>query len=78
MNYRYWCGECSFKTPWLRASEGERLQLEHYAGRHPGTPPGGQVEVRRGDPDGGCGRQGCLALAAVALVLLVVAAAFLR
>ncbi|WP_433544328.1 hypothetical protein ACQPZG_03870 (plasmid) [Streptomyces sp. CA-294286] len=47
---RYWCGECTFKTPWLTEPEGLRRQIEHYAGRHPGTPPGGQVETRRRNP----------------------------
>ncbi|MEU8893515.1 hypothetical protein [Streptomyces sp. NPDC048442] len=44
---RYWCGECTFKTPWLAEPEGLRRQTEHYAAKHPGTPPGGQVEIRR-------------------------------
>lgn len=75
MANRYWCGECSFKTPWLGESEGLRRQIEHYAGRHPGTPPGGQVETRRRDPGTG---HGCLRLAAVALVLLAIVAACRR
>ncbi|MEV0537099.1 hypothetical protein [Kitasatospora sp. NPDC050463] len=71
MAYRYWCGECGFRTAWLSGSEGDRQQIEHYAKRHPGTPPGGHVEVGR-IPDGCCG---CLLVAAIALLLLVAAAA---
>jgi hypothetical protein len=71
--YRYWCGECGFRTPWLTRSDAERRQLDHYAARHPGVEPGGHVEVsrrRRG------GRRGCLMASAVllwGLPLLVVA-----
>ncbi|GGP59621.1 hypothetical protein [Streptomyces sindenensis] len=72
MVYRYWCGDCSFKTPWLEESEGLRQQIEHYAARHPGTPPGGQIESRRGDSGGA---RACLQLAAIALVLLAILAA---
>ncbi|MEU2630093.1 hypothetical protein [Kitasatospora sp. NPDC007106] len=72
MAHRYWCGECSFKTPWLSTAEGERQQIAHYAAKHPGTPPGGQVEHRRGGSRAG---RGYLRLAAVALVLLAVVAA---
>ncbi|WP_327169358.1 hypothetical protein [Streptomyces subrutilus] len=72
MANRCWCGECSFKTPWLGEPEGLRRQIEHYARRHPGTPPGGQVETRRRGAGAG---HGCLGLAAVALVLLAVVAA---
>ncbi|MFF8280866.1 hypothetical protein ACF05T_33195 [Streptomyces lateritius] len=68
---RYWCGECSFKTPWLGESEGLRRQIEHYARRHPGTVPGGHVETRKRRPGRG---HGCLQLAAIALVLLAVVA----
>ncbi|WP_406194703.1 hypothetical protein OH807_05755 [Kitasatospora sp. NBC_01560] len=71
MVFRYWCGECGYRTGWVGRSEGERQQVGHYARRHAGTPPGGHVEVgrRRG---AGCG---CLPLAVVALLLVVVAAA---
>ncbi|WP_411108870.1 hypothetical protein [Streptomyces sp. c-19] len=71
MANRYWCGECSFKTPWRAETEGLRRQLEHYADKHPGTPPGGQIETRRKYPNRG---YGCLFLAAVALVLLTAVA----
>lgn len=65
--HRYWCGECSFKTPWRRDPEGLRQQIGHYALKHPGVPPGGQVESR-----GRCSvrARGYLLVAAVALVLL--------
>ncbi|MFD3517615.1 hypothetical protein [Streptomyces sp. NPDC058657] len=68
---RYWCGECTFKTPWLAESEGLRRQIEHYAAKHPGTPPGGQVEIRRGNLPRVHGR---LLLVAVLLALLAVVA----
>ncbi|MGV9271051.1 hypothetical protein ACWDRR_41170 [Kitasatospora sp. NPDC003701] len=71
MAYRYWCGECSFRTAWLDEAEGERQQIEHYGRRHPGTPPGGHVEVGR-SPRGCCG---CLVVAGIALLLLIAAAA---
>ncbi|MFJ2937961.1 hypothetical protein ACIO8G_35015 [Streptomyces sp. NPDC087219] len=72
MANRYWCGECSFKTPWRGEPEGLRLQIKHYAEKHPGTPPGGQVETRRRSSGK---RNGYLLLAAVVLVLLTVVAA---
>lgn len=72
MIYRYWCGDCSFKTPWLGESEGLRQQIEHYAGKHPGTPLGGQIESRRRESGGA---RACLQLAAIALVLLAILAA---
>ncbi|MFG3052586.1 hypothetical protein ACGFZP_16735 [Kitasatospora sp. NPDC048239] len=76
MAFRYWCGECGFRTPWLGRSEGERQQIDHYTKWHPGTPPGGDVEVGRSRDAGlGCG---CLPLAVIALLLLVVAVAFHR
>ncbi|MFF3215389.1 hypothetical protein ACFYYB_32710 [Streptomyces sp. NPDC002886] len=66
MANRYWCAECSFKTPWLEKSEGLRRQIEHYARKHPGTSPGGQVETRRLGPRA---RNGGLLLAAAALIV---------
>jgi hypothetical protein len=71
MAYRYWCGECGYRTPWLSESQGEELQIEHYIRRHPGVPPGGTVEVNRRNPDGG---HGCLVLLGIVLLLLLVAA----
>ncbi|MEV6208272.1 hypothetical protein [Kitasatospora sp. NPDC051914] len=75
MAYRYWCGECGFRTAWLGESEGERQQVEHYRRKHPGIPPGGHVEVDRKDPGGGLG---CLRLVVVAVVLLALAASCRR
>lgn len=71
MAYRYWCGECSFKTPWLSESQGEQQQEEHYARRHRGTPPGGHVEVNRKSPGGGLG---CAQALGIVVLLLVLAA----
>ncbi|MEV4612468.1 hypothetical protein AB0K43_07695 [Kitasatospora sp. NPDC049258] len=71
MAYRYWCGECGFRTAWLGESQGEQQQIEHYAKQHPGIPPGGQVETNRKRPDGG---GGCLPAAGIILLLVVAAA----
>lgn len=71
MAYRYWCGECGFRTPWLSASEGEQQQLEHYAKQHPEIDPGGQVEADRRNPAGG---HGWLRTAGVVVLLLALAA----
>ncbi|MFC9293752.1 hypothetical protein ACFTWH_06825 [Streptomyces sp. NPDC057011] len=73
MANRYWCGECGFKTPWLEESEGLSRQIEHYARKHPGSSPGGQVETRRRRPVAG---RGCLLLTTAALVLLGIVAAW--
>ncbi|MFD3698041.1 hypothetical protein ACFWUZ_18135 [Streptomyces sp. NPDC058646] len=75
MTNRFWCGECNFKTPWGDHSEGLRRQIEHYARKHPGTSPAGQVETRRRGPGT---RSGCLLLAAGALILLTVVTAWRR
>ncbi|WP_168713961.1 hypothetical protein [Streptomyces sp. A1136] len=68
MANRYWCGECGFKTPWLGRSEGLRRRVEHYARKHPGTSPGGQVETRRRGPAPVRCRLAALALALLAVV----------
>ncbi|MFJ8622370.1 hypothetical protein ACIRD3_05935 [Kitasatospora sp. NPDC093550] len=72
MAYRYWCGECGYKTLWLTESDGAKRQIEHYERRHPGIPPGGQVEVNGRTAGGGGG--GCLALLALGVLLLLAAA----
>ncbi|MEU9143922.1 hypothetical protein [Streptomyces sp. NPDC048349] len=69
MANRFWCGECTFKTPWVDSPEGLRRQMEHYARKHPGMHPAGQVETRRRGP---VARKGCLLLTAGALILLTV------
>ncbi|MFI1523655.1 hypothetical protein [Kitasatospora cineracea] len=74
MAYRYWCGECGYRTPWDSESRGEDLLIEHYDQRHPGIAPGGQTEVNRKDPESGDGC-GCLGLLATAFLLLLLAAA---
>jgi hypothetical protein len=68
-NYRYWCGECSYRTPWLTESEGAAWQTRHYARRHVPTPPGGRVEVRAKRSEGG----GCVWLVALLFLVLLVA-----
>jgi hypothetical protein len=71
MAYRYWCGECGFKTPWLSEAQGEQQQIEHYTKRHPGIPPGGHVEVNRRNPNGD---GGCLRMTTMVVLLLLIAA----
>ncbi|MFE9259223.1 hypothetical protein [Streptomyces sp. NPDC006879] len=71
MAYRYWCGECEFKTTWLNESQTERQQIEHYASKHPGIEPGGHVQINRRDADG----VGCLQILGVLVLLLILAAA---
>jgi len=71
MAYRYWCGECGFKTTWGTESQGEQQQIEHYAHNHPAIAPGGRVETNRKNPGGG---SGCLAFIAIAILLLLLAA----
>ena len=69
-NYRYWCGECHYRTPWLTESEGADQQDRHYAQRHPGIVPGGRVEVRRSSGGG----TGCLAVVGLLFLVLLLAA----
>lgn len=71
-NYRYWCGECHYRTSWLTESAGADAQVQHYIQRHPGIEPGGRVEVRTSS--GGGGGIGCLALVGVLFVVLLLAA----
>jgi hypothetical protein len=71
MAYRYWCGECGFKTTWGTESRGEQQQIEHYTNRHPGLAPGGQVETNTKPPGGG---NGCLTFIVIAILLLFLAA----
>ncbi|WP_255311987.1 hypothetical protein [Streptomyces sp. PTY087I2] len=71
MAYRYWCGECTSRTPWLSNARAQQAQIDHYAEKHPGIPPGGHVEVHRGDPQGGLG---CLVFIGITVALLIVAA----
>ncbi|MEU2134259.1 hypothetical protein [Streptomyces sp. NPDC018352] len=78
MVYRFWCGECGFKTPWLAESEGAQRQLDHYNKQHPGILAGGHVETKRRKPQGS--RPSGLAFLQVAgiLVLLLIIAAACR
>lgn len=68
-NYRYWCGECSYRTPWLPESRGAAQQARHYAQRHGSVPPGGRVEVRAKRGEGG----GCVWLVGVLFLVLLLA-----
>ncbi|GAA2807605.1 hypothetical protein GCM10010441_35440 [Kitasatospora paracochleata] len=69
MKYRYWCGECGFKTPWGGDLEVRPVQLEHYRRRHDGIAPGGHREAGRRWSGG---RRACLAAVYAVLVVLVV------
>ncbi|MFJ5881451.1 hypothetical protein [Kitasatospora cineracea] len=72
MAYRYWCGECDHRTPWLDQPRAAQQLLQHYARHHPAAPPGGRIETTRRTPGTG---PGCLAaLAALALLLAFAAA----
>ncbi|MEE1767420.1 hypothetical protein PUR34_04310 [Streptomyces sp. JV185] len=75
MAYRFWCGECGFKTQWLAESEGAQRQLDHYVKQHPGIPAGGHVEANRKNPNGGIG---FLQAAGIIVLLLIIAAACRR
>ncbi|MFJ6698030.1 hypothetical protein ACIQM4_18445 [Streptomyces sp. NPDC091272] len=75
MANRYWCSECTFRTPWLAGPEGRRRQIEHYARKHPGTQPGGQVETRRRCAGGDRGRRHLCAVVVLALLVTAVALA---
>ncbi|WP_335937548.1 hypothetical protein [Streptomyces sp. PTD5-9] len=71
MAYRFWCGECGFKTPWVSESEGEQRQVDHYTRNHPGIPPGGHVEANRKNPESG---GGCFAVIGIIVLVLMIAA----
>ncbi|GAA1030685.1 MULTISPECIES: hypothetical protein [Amycolatopsis] len=72
-DYRYWCGECGYRTPWLTRAGSAEQRTRHYAECHPGVPPRGQAERRRSASGG----VGCLVLVGV-LLLIVVAVAVCR
>lgn len=40
------CGECEYESPWLTESAAQDMMIEHYAVRHPETPPGGLIQFR--------------------------------
>lgn len=73
-NYRYWCGECYYRTPWLSEAESAEQQVEHYTAQHPGIPADGRVEVRADTKDGG----GCLAFLGLLFLLLLLASTCLN
>lgn len=75
MAYRYWCGECGFKTGWITESQVEQQQTEHYSRKHPIVFPGGHVEMNRKNPDGGVG---CAQVVGILIVLLILAVSFRR
>ncbi len=73
-NYRYWCGECSHRTPWATESEGAELHQQHYIRNHPRVDTRGRVEVKdeEGERNGG-GFSGCLGVMGVLFVLMILA-----
>ncbi|MGW3045806.1 hypothetical protein ACWC9T_38680 [Kitasatospora sp. NPDC001159] len=76
MRYRFWCGECGFKTPWAGQPEGRLELVRHCERRHAGHAPSGHIEAGRW---WGGGRVGCLmASGAGLLVLLLVVVALWR
>ncbi|MCX5129327.1 hypothetical protein ABT024_30285 [Streptomyces sp. NPDC002812] len=76
MTYRFWCGECGFKTPWGTESEAERGHTDHYATRHPGLRPGGQVETAAKAPAAeGASWVGCTTVAVLGLLFLIIVSA---
>ncbi|MFE6763606.1 hypothetical protein [Streptomyces sp. NPDC057689] len=80
MVYRFWCGECGFKTPWLAESEGAQRQLDHYKKQHPGILAGGHVETARRNSQGRRRIDGraCLEVAVFLALVLIIAAAYRR
>ncbi|WP_020659459.1 hypothetical protein [Amycolatopsis benzoatilytica] len=70
-NYRYWCGECSYRTAWVTESEVAGVREIHYASKHPGIVPGGRVESNHGGKSGG--GAGCLGLVGGLVLILVLA-----
>ncbi|MEU2872397.1 hypothetical protein ABZ769_24815 [Streptomyces olivoreticuli] len=74
MAYRFWCGECGYKTHWTSESEGAAQQLAHYIKRHPTIEPGGHVQVNHKNPAGGAGCVGAAMLLLFLFLLLVLLA----
>jgi hypothetical protein len=79
VRYRFWCGECGFRTPWGDEAEGRLALVRHCRRWHAGVAVGGQRERARGRTDGwgGCLPALCavlLLVVALALVGLVLAA----
>lgn len=66
--FRYRCARCGYKTRWLDEHEGAEQLRRHCLRSHPGTEPGGDFEIRRGDES----RGGCVGMAATPFVLLFV------
>ncbi|MFD8069708.1 hypothetical protein [Streptomyces parvulus] len=72
MSFRYWCGECPHRTPWLREAEAWRRHSAHYTAEHPRITPGGRIETGDRAPEGG---SACLLVLIVLALLLVLPAA---
>jgi hypothetical protein len=68
-NYRYWCGECRYRTGWLTESQGAEQQERHHDARHPDVAPGGRVEIRQRASNG----IGCLGVVGVLFLILLLA-----
>ncbi|MEK8143423.1 hypothetical protein NKH18_18835 [Streptomyces sp. M10(2022)] len=73
MAYRYWCGDCGFKTSWGPESQGAEQHLKHYASRHP-VSTWGQVEINSRNPRG----IGCAQIAGLIILLLIIVASCQR
>lgn len=74
MRYRFWCGECGFRTPWGDEAEGRLELLRHCRRWHGGIAVGGHRETARGRAGGRAeGRGGRLVAVGVVLLLVVLA-----
>lgn len=73
--YRYRCGACRYRTPWLAEPAAADQRDRHYAHSHPGLAPGagGSLRSRPAHSREGIG---CLLLVALLLLLLIVAASW--
>lgn len=69
-DWRCWCGECSYRTPWLTEPRSAGQLAQHYAEQHPEAEPGGRAEYRENKREGA----GCVAVLAILFLLLVLLA----
>lgn len=63
---RCWCGECSYRTPWLTEMSSAWQLAQHYAEQHPDVEPSGRAEFRENKREGA----GCVAALAILFLLL--------
>ncbi|GGY94706.1 hypothetical protein CP967_06965 [Streptomyces nitrosporeus] len=75
MAYRYWCGECRHRSPWLREYEIEQAHTDHYVAEHPRIAPEGRIESNGKNSEGA---SGYLLVLVVLALLLILPAVFQR